>query len=365
MQGLLDLYTDYLLSSFGQTTATGLSKVLDGAVSHDKITRLLRENQFNSKNLWHEVKPIVREFENDSACLIFDDSLLEKPYTDENEIIGWFYDHSENRNKKGINLLTAFYHSQKPDDDLPLRIPVAFECVKKDVSYTDTKTGKNKRTSSVTKNELMQQMIKQCIRNQLKFQYVLADSWFASSDNMLFIHRKKKFFLMDMKSNRLIALSQKDRSAGNWIRLDELIINQKTPVKVFLKDLEIPVLLCKQVFTNKDGSAGEMYLVTNNLKLLSDDFDTFYKKRWGVEEYHKSIKQNTGAEKSPTRTERTQQNHLFASMLAYVKLEKLKSVNKMNHFALKSKLYLAAIKAAFKELYILKNMDDNTNLIFA
>jgi len=37
----------------------------------------------------------------------------------------------------------------------------------------------------------------------------------------------------------------------------------------------------------------------------------------------------------------------------------------MNHFALKSKLYLAAIKAAFKELYILKNMDDNTNLIFA
>ena len=79
MQGLLDLYTDYLLSSFGQTTATGLSKVLDGAVSHDKITRLLSENSFNSKNLWHEVKPLVREFENDTASLIFDDSLIEKP----------------------------------------------------------------------------------------------------------------------------------------------------------------------------------------------------------------------------------------------------------------------------------------------
>lgn len=365
MQGLLDLYTDYLLSSFGQTTATGLSKALDGAVSHDKITRLLSDHHFKSKDLWREVKPIVREFETDSACLIFDDSLLEKPHTDENEIVGWFYDHSENRNKKGINLLTAFYHTQKPNDDLPLRIPVAFECVKKDVSYADKKTGKIKRTSSVTKNELMREMIIQCIRNQLKFQYVLADSWFASSDNMLFIHRKKKLFLMDMKSNRLIALSQKDRSAGNWIRLDELDITPKTPVKVFLKDLEIPVLLCKQAFTNKDGSTGEMYLVTNNLKLSSDDFDTFYKKRWGVEEYHKSIKQNTGAEKSPTRTERTQQNHLFASMLAYVKLEKLKSVNKMNHFALKSKLYLAAIKAAFKELYILKNMNDNTNLCFA
>src|ERR1017187_6789013 len=121
MQGLLDLYTDYLLSSFGQATATGLSKVLDGAVSHDKITRLLSENDFSSKDLWHIVKPLVRQFEHESGCLIFDDSLLEKPYTDENEIIGWFYDHSENRNKKGINLLTAFYHNTKAHEELPLR----------------------------------------------------------------------------------------------------------------------------------------------------------------------------------------------------------------------------------------------------
>jgi len=243
MQGLLDLYTDYLLSSFGQVTATGLSKVLDGAVSHDKITRLLSGNNFTSKHLWNEVKPLVRQFEDEAGFLIFDDSLLEKPYTDENEIVGWFYDHSENRNKKGINLLTAFYHNTKVNEDLPLRIPVAFECVKKDVSYSDPKSGKIKRTSSVTKNELMQNMIKQCIRNQLKFQWVLADSWFASSDNMLFIHRKKKFFLMDMKSNRLVALSQKDRSAGKWSRLDQLNINPKTPVTIYLKDLEIPVLV--------------------------------------------------------------------------------------------------------------------------
>lgn len=355
MQGLLDLYTDYLLSSYGKTTATGLSNVLEGSVSHDKITRLLSGNDFTSKHLWNEVKPLARQFTNDAGYLIFDDSLLEKPYTDENEIVGWFYDHSENRNKKGINLLTAFYHNTKANEELPLRIPVAFECVKKDVSYTDAKSGKTKRKSSVTKNELMQNMIKQCIRNQLKFKWVLADSWFASSDNMLFIHRKTKFFLMDMKSNRLVALSQKDRSAGKWLNINELSINPKTPTKVYLKDLEIPVLLCKQVFTNKDNSNGEMYLVTNNLNLSADDFDMFYKKRWSIEEYHKSIKQNAGAEKSPTRTQRTQQNHLFATILAYIKLEKLKFANKMNHFAMKSKLYLTAIKAAFKELNQIKN----------
>lgn len=72
--------------------------------------------------------------------------------------------------------MTVFYHNTKAKEEQPLRIPVAFECVKKDVSYTDAKSGKTKRKSSVTKNELMQSMIKQCIRNQLKFQWILADS---------------------------------------------------------------------------------------------------------------------------------------------------------------------------------------------
>jgi len=35
----LDLYTDYLLSSTGPTTATGLSRLLDGTLSHDHVTR--------------------------------------------------------------------------------------------------------------------------------------------------------------------------------------------------------------------------------------------------------------------------------------------------------------------------------------
>ncbi|MBP9830702.1 MAG: hypothetical protein KBC65_04475 [Polaromonas sp.] len=35
----LDLYTDYLLSSCGFATATGLSATVDDAVSHDKVTR--------------------------------------------------------------------------------------------------------------------------------------------------------------------------------------------------------------------------------------------------------------------------------------------------------------------------------------
>ena len=58
---LLELYSDYLLSAFSHTTATGLSRMTNGIVSHDKITRFLSDKELNSAELWHLVKPLVRE----------------------------------------------------------------------------------------------------------------------------------------------------------------------------------------------------------------------------------------------------------------------------------------------------------------
>ena len=47
----LELYTDYLLSSFGATTATGPSAMVQGDVSHDRITRFLSGQDHTSKDL--------------------------------------------------------------------------------------------------------------------------------------------------------------------------------------------------------------------------------------------------------------------------------------------------------------------------
>jgi hypothetical protein len=138
---------------------------------------------------------------------------------------------------------------------------------------------RKKRISPLSKNELMRSMIRRAIKNRhLVFAYVLADSWFSSSDNMLFIHKERKHFLMDMKSNRLCTFGTEDRNKGKWSSLDKLSVKAEHPVKIWLKDLEISVLLCKHVFTDKDGSTGEMYLVTNHLKLRPEEFKTLYKK---------------------------------------------------------------------------------------
>ena len=86
---LLDIYSDYLICSFGATTATGLSTLLGGAFSHDQITRFLCKSDFTSAALWRLVKPLVRQIQSDDAVLVLDDSLEEKPYTAESELVCW------------------------------------------------------------------------------------------------------------------------------------------------------------------------------------------------------------------------------------------------------------------------------------
>lgn len=349
MINIFDLYTDYLQVSLGLATATGLSKIVDNAVSHDQITRMLANNEFNSKALWLNVKSLVRQHEHIDGCLIFDDSILYKPHTDENDIVCWHYDHANGRNVKGINLLTTFYYTQTGEQ--PLKVPVAFDIIAK-YGVCDIKSKKEQRKSPVTKNELMRDQITIAIKNTVKFSYILADSWYSSSENMKFIHDKKKYFIFDLKSNRLATIG--DRNKANWSNINQLDLQPFTPTKVWLKDVELEILLIKQVFINKDNSTGVRYLATNNLNLTSDDFLNIYKKRWSVEEYHKSFKQNTCMTKSPTRTVKTQCSHIFASIVSYVKLERYKFSTKLNHYALKSKLYLSAAKTAFEELAKIK-----------
>ena len=104
-QPIADLYADYLRASCGATTATGLRELLEGEVSHDQVTRYLAGTKKTASDLWQTVKPFVREVQSEAGVLIIDDSIEEKPYTDENDIVCWHYDHSKDRMLKGINFL--------------------------------------------------------------------------------------------------------------------------------------------------------------------------------------------------------------------------------------------------------------------
>lgn len=351
-KSLLDLYSQYLQVSFSQASATVMSELLEGTISHDKITRFLSSQEYSSQDLWQLVKPVVRKTEKASGVLIIDDTLEEKAHMDENDLICWHYDHVNRRSLKGINMLSALYYQDQ------VSIPVAFELIKKTEKVIDKKTGKEKRVSAVNKNEHYRNMVRTACKNQLKFAYVLSDSWFSSAENMNTIKGElKKDFIMAIKSNRQVALSPEDKANGKYQDVEAIQIEPHENRIVYMAKVPFALSLVKQVFKNEDGSQITLYLICSDTTIDKDQTSTIYSKRWKVEEFFKSLKSNLAFNKSPAHTVRTQSNHCFAAIYGFFKMELLALKNKTNHFALKAKIYLNALKAAFRQLQRLQGND--------
>jgi len=222
--------------------------------------------------------------------------------------------------------------------------------IKKPIKFIDPSTGQTKRRSEITKNELMRNMIQTAIKNQLKFSYILMDTWFASKENFEFIKKKNKHFIAALKCNRLFATSLESKYQGKFQRVDTLELSDKQSIRGYLKGYDKEVLIVRRIFTNKDGSIGILNLVCSDITLDGFTVSTIYEKRWKIEEFHKSIKHNSALAKSPTKTIRTQSNHIFMAVFSFFKLEKLKIKHHLNHFALRMKLL---IKANQVSLYII------------
>ena len=355
---LLEVYSDYLILSSSQTSATGLSQILDGQASHDQITRLLLSETFSSKDLWKLVKKDVFENESKDAVLIIDDSVEEKEWSEESDIIRWHYDHCKNKPVKGINIVNLIYYSNG------VSIPIAFEAIKKTETVVDPKTGESKRVSPVTKNEIYRKFIRIAKENNIKFSYVISDIGFSSKENMVTVKKKfKKDFIQAIKANRRVALSESDRRQKKFVQVRSLPLEEGSEINVYLKELNFAVRLIKQVFKNKDGSVGILFLVSSDLNLSFEKITTLYQKRWKIEEFYKSIKSNASFSKSPASSVRARINHCFASIYAFFKLEKIKMMTNLNHFAIKKRIYLHALKFAYDELETLSGSKNRLALI--
>jgi hypothetical protein len=117
------------LASTRKTTATGLSELADGTVSHDQITRFLAGEELNGKSLWMKTKKLIRQYGNGEGRLIFDGTAVEKAYMDGNETICRYYDRGKGRNAKGINILAAFYTAE--NEYGKLQTPADYQIVSK------------------------------------------------------------------------------------------------------------------------------------------------------------------------------------------------------------------------------------------
>lgn len=341
---LRNLYVDYLLSTSGHISAVDLSEVLEGHYSHDQISRMLYNGEVDDKTLYLRGKHFIaaKGGVKGPVTLSIDDAIQQKPYSEVNGLVAYHWDHSESRAVKGINFVSALW------SDSEASVPLSLQIVEKELLFNE-QSGEEKWKVVKSRNEIFQKMAGRLTRSG-KVDYVLSDSWYASKENMTFVYEQcDTHFIMALKTNRCAALSKKDAERGNFSPLPDLMLGKRT-VKLYFKGLGFPVRVVKKVFKNGDGSSGTLYLATSDLELGYDEIFTLYKRRWRVEEYHKSLKSNCSLGKCQASSHTAQTSHFYLSAFAYLLLEKAKLREDKNHFALMKELNILTVKYGLKQV---------------
>jgi hypothetical protein len=151
--------------------------------------------------------------------------------------------------------------------------------VRKTVPVYQPKTQKTSYQSPFTKNEYLQQMLR-VAQPQVAYRYLLADSWYASAENMNLVRALGHHFVFALESSRTVALSDADRAQGRFQSVQSLVFADTQPLRVYLRAVRQAVLVTRQVFTNQDGSQGILCLVSSDTDLDQAQMTTIYQRRW-------------------------------------------------------------------------------------
>ena len=113
------------------------------------------------------------------------------------------------------------------------RVPLDFEMILKTDYAFDPIQGKWRRTAFETKQGLFRKMLTNAKANNVLFKIVLADTWFSSAENMIFIKFDlAKDFIFPIKTNRKVKLmnaKQKPYQAVESLNLEEATMPEAIP----------------------------------------------------------------------------------------------------------------------------------------
>ena len=296
-------YCQYLLSSQINYTITNFAEHLE-SISHDKINYYLKNEKLTPRLLWENVKDLIVNDEN--AYIIFDDSVLDKRYSEEIEIVRRQYSGNEHGIVKGIGLVNCIYVNPK----LQAFWVIDYRIFNPDVD------GKTKIDHV---KDMLQNLVYQKL---LPFDTVLIDTWYAVHALMLYIDSLDKVYYCPLKNNRLVddtlgKEKYKHVELLEWSK-EELECGKIIKIKGFPANKKVK-LFRVTVSTNRTD-----YVATNDLSQSSTDVvQEVYKIRWKIEEFHREVKQLTGIESCQCRKARLQRNHIACAMLVWVRLKSL------------------------------------------
>src|SRR5712691_2118747 len=262
-------YVEYLLSTPKNCTCTYLAEHLEG-VSHDVVTDMLRQKRFMPREVWKLVKDRIAD--SPEACLIVDDSVHDKRYSQSIELVRAQYRGNEHRVGRGIGVVSLVHSAGKDKAFYPLDSRV----------YAPDVDGK-------TKNAHFQEMFVNAVdQKQIQARTILFDGWYASAENLKLIHRRRWTFFTTLKDNRLVSLSKEQ----GYIHLQDLewtAQRLQTGVSVKLKEMPFRVQLFKVVAPNGDMD----WVITNHPEgtFTTSAIQDENAVRWQIEQLHRELKQ--------------------------------------------------------------------------
>jgi len=294
-------YTEYLIATTGNYTCTNLASHLTGEaqVSHDCVTDFLAQHKLTPRLLWTVVAPKIQD--GPDSYLILDDSVQNKQYSKQIELVKLQYSGAEHGLVRGIGVLNLVHSTGQEHGYYPIDYRI----------YDPTGDGK-------TKNTHFRELLIRAISDKgIQAPTILFDSWYASVDNLKLIQRLGRVFVTTLKSNRKVSLSKET----GYVHLDAM---EWTPerlhhgVRIKLKELPFYVRLFKLVATNGDIE----WVITNRpddpqSPITADVVRKACDIRWQIEQMHRELKQLVGTEKCQCRKARSQRNHLACCYLAW------------------------------------------------
>jgi hypothetical protein len=294
-------YCQYLLNSQINYTLTNLAEHLQ-TVSHDQINRYLRQEKLTPRLLWDNVKNVIQVEQN--GYIIFDDTVLDKRYSEEIELTRKQYSGNEHRVVKGIGLISCVYVNP---------IPGRFWVIDYRI-YDPDGDGKTKLDHVA---EMLESVIYQ---KKLPFEAVLMDSWYATKKLMQYIDKQGKYYYCPLKKNRLVddtgaVEDYKPISSLHWSQT-EIKQGKIIKIKAFPQDKKVKLF---RVIISTDKTE---YVATNDLDNNSTDaVQEVCGIRWKIEQFHRELKQITGIEACQCRKARIQRNHINCAMLVWLRLK--------------------------------------------
>jgi hypothetical protein len=317
MKTNLHLYCQYLMSSNNNYTATNLSEHYEG-LSHDSVTRFLKEQRLTPALLWEKVKPLL--VHNKDACIIVDDSVMDKSYSSKIDGVHQQYSGNAHGIIKGIGVVNMLYYNPSIDRYWLIDFRI----------YDQPKDGKSKL-------DHVNEMLTLANERGVVYATVLMDTWYATSQIMVRLQNEGKFFYCPIKTNRKVDDSKgiNPYKAVEQLAWTEEELRCGKTIKIWKTSKHMKIKLFRVMVSSQTE-----YIITNDISQVSAD-EALIKSsmRWKIEQLHREEKQLTGIEKCQCRTNRSQRNHILCCTLVWLFLANAAHQNNLTTYQVKHNLW--------------------------